>query len=125
MDWNETTTREQLELRGIAYSTYENTRGTRVLDQGFSPRECHLRWGQVGDTCSRLHDTIVWAEDDTLIVERALPGRAIIYRLVSRDGFEGDSQIGGSLEQFLTYIRAWVSLDATPGPFASEDGEVA
>ena len=123
MKWNEETTRQYLDEHGIAYRTYEALGAGStyeeqvanvhpVLNSPHSPSECLLRYGQIGDVAPKYFNG--WSRECCTLVARL--GTDVIlqsehaFELVTREGSPIEAQIGGTLEEYLTTLRAQYSM---------------
>lgn len=135
MEWNESTTRQYLGEHGVAYRTckvlgpgstyaeqFANQRDS--LNSPHTPYLCMLRYGQVGDTAP---DSFTgWRRHDLALAARLGSDAIVQYEnvleLVTREGSPIEAQIGGTLDDFLTRLRAWHSMATNlypQNPFAS------
>lgn len=115
MNWTEETTRQYLNEQGIKYHEYLTVNNTMVLDYKWCPYRMLLAHGELGDSGEKW-EIVAVLDSDTLILRSDN-----VYQLASRDGWLGDAQVGGTLEGFVNYLRAWSSMANTPGPFGESE----
>lgn len=131
MKWTQETTEQYLQEAGVKFQKYRTVYNDDILDYKYCPKVSMLKYGNVGDSCTKRaplagvvvevhsHTIVAELDSDTLIIRDTLaPEQNSVYQLVSRNGCEGDVQVGGTLESFITYLGAWASMANTPGPFA-------
>jgi hypothetical protein len=123
MEWTESSAKEYMDNNGISYRTYmalgpgstyeeQYANARPVLDTPYTPGACLRRFGQIGDTCPSYFNgrscgpaTLV-ARLGTDVILRQGNG----WDLVTVEGTAIESQVGGTLEDFLRYREAWASM---------------
>ena len=99
MNWNEETTRQYLDERGVDYRTYR------------TPEESLRAYGQVGDSGVYFDG---WRSKPVTLVARL--GRDVVLQsskimeLVTPEGSPIEAQIGGTLDEFIERLRAWQAM---------------
>jgi len=133
MNWTEQSTREYLDRIGAHYETYtalgqgdtyeqQSRNCHQVLELSSNPYHSMLRYGSIGDTVEDekfIKRLVARRGTHWIVQDEATPDHNCAFYLADATGCEGaECQIGETLESFIAYLDAWLSMAETPGPFA-------